>query len=420
MTGATARLVGSVVVSALSLFAAAVSRRPELAVVAAPFLVVAGVALVALRPPRLEVAVSLSEDRLVEGEPLVLTVTVVSTSGPARARVRLDLPAGLVALDERTHTEMLVGVTPTTTEWDLVAVSWGAIDPVTAEVSATDRLGAFGATARATTTALRVLPLESTLRGLLSPRSLRTIFGAHLSRQRGDGVEYVDSRPFVPGDRARAINWRVSARRQELWVDQRRPERSGEVVLFIDSFLSVGEPLDNTLRRSVELAGALADRHVSVNDRIGLVDLGGVMRWVRPGGGTTHLYRVVEALIETEAHVSVAHKTIDVLPARAIPARSLVIVLSPLADRRGVEVVRELRARGTDVAVIEVTPSLVVSPQDRRRHLAHRLWVAEVHHTRVDLRSRGIAVAPWRDGDPVEPVLDALRVFRDGVLRAAR
>ena len=84
------------------------------------------------------------------------------------------------------------------------------------------------------TAAVRIYPVEETIRRALSPHALRTIAGAHLSRQRGDGVEFMDIREFVRGDRARDVNWRVSARRDRLWVDQRQPERSGELVLFLD------------------------------------------------------------------------------------------------------------------------------------------------------------------------------------------
>ena len=63
--------------------------------------------------------------------------------------------------------------------------------------------------------------------------------GSQVARSKGDGVEYADIRDFVPGDRVRSINWRASARRQGLVVNERHPERNTDVVLFVDSFTDV-------------------------------------------------------------------------------------------------------------------------------------------------------------------------------------
>ena len=47
-----------------------------------------------------------------------------------------------------------------------------------------------------------------------------------MARAKGDGIEFADIRPFVPGDRVRRINWRASARRPGLWVNESHPERN--------------------------------------------------------------------------------------------------------------------------------------------------------------------------------------------------
>ncbi len=418
----TARLAGSAVIGIAGLFLAIVVRRPEPAVMAAPFLTVAVVGLVASRPPRVAASVSCTPERVVEGDEVDLTVRLES-GGLGRVRVTLRLPDGL-EVDGVPAVELLVGPGEHRLDWRVRTTDWGTGASIGVEIVTSDLLGGAETRGELRSPSLRVLPAEQRLRAIVAPRSLRSISGMHLSRQRGDGIEYVDSREFAAGDRARDVNWRVSARRDELWVDQRRPERSGEVVVFLDTFVSVGDSADNTLRRTVEVARAVADRHLQVNDRVGLVDLGGVLRWVRPSGGTVQMYRIAETLVETEAWASGADKTVDVLPARALPRRCLVVALSPLVDPRGVEALRALRARGFDVAVIEVSPDSFVAPAagaggDRTR-LAQRLWHLDRAAVRQSLRRDGIAVAVWTPGAALGPVLDSLGVFRTAVLRAAR
>lgn len=421
-TKATPRLLGSVLVGVGGLFASIVLQRAEPAVVAAPFLVVAAVALAGLRPPDPRVRVDLGADRLLQDEELTLDVTLVDGASSGRARVRLALPPGVELVEGPASEEIVVrGADPVVLSRRLRVAEWGAVPPVGVSVTTTDRVGAFTTVTRAASSPLRVMPREAQLREVLSPRSLRTIPGVHRSRQRGDGIEFADTRVMVPGDRARDVNWRVSARHQELWVDDRLPERSGEVVLFLDSFVSIGDERTSTLRRAVEVAGALASRHISANDRVGLVDLGGVFRWVKPGGGTAQLYRIVEALVDTEVLATAANKTIDVFPVRALPRQALVVALTPLVDRQGIEAIATMRARGFDVAVIEIPPGeLVPPPPGRRGELAHRLWELERHQVREDLRSRGIAVAGWEQDMALDQVMTALGVFREAVLRAAR
>src|SRR6185436_8041885 len=127
------------------------------------------------------------------------------------------------------------------------------------------------------------------------------------------------TRPFVPGDRVRSISWRTSARRGELWVGDRHPDRNADLVLFLDTFAAAGWGLDRTLDLAVEAAIGLARGHIGVNDRVGVVGLGGVLRWLPPGTGAPQLHRVVDAVLDSEVIASQADKGIDVIPVRGLP-----------------------------------------------------------------------------------------------------
>jgi uncharacterized protein (DUF58 family) len=89
---------------------------------------------------------------------------------------------------------------------------------------------------------LKVFPVPDALRALVRPFETQVSTGSHVAAQRGDGIEFADLRPFLPGDRPRSINWRATARRGALMVNQRHPERATDVVLFLDSFLDVRGP----------------------------------------------------------------------------------------------------------------------------------------------------------------------------------
>src|SRR2546423_15075622 len=73
-------------------------------------------------------------------------------------------------------------------------------------------------------------------------------------------------------------------------------------------------------------------------------------------------YRIVEALLNTEITLSYAWKEIDVLPRGTLPAKALVLALTPLLDDRAVSALLDLRARGFDLVVIEVSPLPFAEP----------------------------------------------------------
>ena len=72
--------------------------------------------------------------------------------------------------------------------------------------------------------------------------------------------------------------------------------------------------------------------------------------------GTVQLYRIVDALLDTQIILSYYWTGIDVIPRRTLPPSALVIALSPLLDVRSVDALLDLRARGYDLSVFDVSP----------------------------------------------------------------
>ena len=98
-------------------------------------------------------------------------------------------------------------------------------------------------------------PSVETLRALLVPLETQVFVGNQVSRTKGDGIEFADIRAWAPGDRTRRINWRATARRGELWVNEQSPERNTDVVLFLDTFTDAQSGGRGTLDLSVICAG---------------------------------------------------------------------------------------------------------------------------------------------------------------------
>ena len=372
----TARIAGYASLTVVGLVGGLVVGRPEPALLAAPFalFLAAGLALAGEdRPPA--VRLRLERDRIVEGDTVELRV-----DAPPGAEVRVVVPAGVVV-------EGTIGATHR-----LRPVRWGAFrlgraavrtsDPLrlhVTEVAVDERL------------VLRVQPEPRTLHGTIEAAELQRRVGNHTSRSRGDGIEFADVRPFSPGDRARAINWRASARRPpgELWVDDRRPERSADVVLLLDTFGDPGVDRFATLDRAVRSLAAVATAFHADRDRIGLLTFGGQLRWIPPGLGGRTLVRVVDGLLDTEVLLTSTWAGVTRVPVGALPPHALLFAVTPLDDDTAVQTLLDLRARGFDVAVVAMpAPELeAATPLGRR--------LAELRRgtRRLQLERVGIAVA---------------------------
>jgi uncharacterized protein (DUF58 family) len=267
---------------------------------------------------------------------------------------------------------------------------------------------------------LKAYPTSEELRRILPPRETQVFTGSEVARTKSDGIEYADLREYVAGDRLRAINWRASARRDTFVVNERHPERNTDVVLFVDSFADVRRGDRSTLDDAVRATAALAARYLERRDRVGLVTFGGVLRWLQPAMGATQRFRLVETVLETGVAPTYTWRDVNVIPARILPPKALVLAVTPLVDDRFVAAVADLRARRFDVAVVEVDPvPLVDRGSTVLEDVAYRLWLLDREVLRARLARLGIAVARWGDDVQLEAALEGVRTYRRGA-RLAR
>ncbi|WP_166971010.1 DUF58 domain-containing protein [Brevibacterium atlanticum] len=84
--------------------------------------------------------------------------------------------------------------------------------------------------------AIRVLPPFASRRELPSKtQKLRELEGRSAVMIRGMGTEFDSLRDYVDGDDVRSIDWRASARAQDLVVKTWRPEKDRRVIIVVDS-----------------------------------------------------------------------------------------------------------------------------------------------------------------------------------------
>jgi uncharacterized protein (DUF58 family) len=409
------RLEGYAVLSAAGLIAALVLRRAELAAIAAPFALVLVLGLRLARDPQVEVGLSLDAERTLEGDRVAGEITIRAEAPIDRLEVMLDLPreVEVAEADDAAAIRLRRGE-ERSLPFELRCLRWGVYDVGNVEVRARDVFRVVAWEQRLHLPAsLKAYPRQESVQRLLSPLETKALTGSDVARVKGGGIEYADIRDFVPGDRLRTINWRASARRDALVVNERHPERNTDVVLFVDSFSDLTGSGRSTLDDAVRAAATLATRYLDRRDRVGLVTFGGVLRWVQPGMGPIQRFRLLESLLETGVEPTYVWRNVNVIPARILPSKALLIALTPLVDPRFVSALQDLRARGYDLSVLEIDPVSIVEPgREEAEQLAYRLWVLQREALRSRLLRLGIAVSRWEDGRPLEVAVEEVRTFR--------
>lgn len=182
---------------------------------------------------------------------------------------------------------------------------------------------------------LRVLPPFTSRKHLPSKLArLRELDGRASVQVRGQGTEFDSLRDYVEGDDVRSIDWRATARRQQVVVRTWRPERDRRVLLVLDtsrtSAARVGDAprLDAAMDAALLLA-ALASR---AGDRVDLVAVDRRVRAQVSGAtGSALLPALVDAMAPLEPELVEADwRYIVGEVRRRLSRRALVVLLTPL------------------------------------------------------------------------------------------
>jgi uncharacterized protein (DUF58 family) len=383
--------------------------RPELVALAVPFVGFLAVGLARMPAHDVTLTVALERERATEGDDVELALRAQSGTGVARLELSPTTGPGLEIVGGASRPLSLAPGEEDALSVALHCRRWGRheVGPIT--VSAYDRFGlVVDEQLLEPQLQLRVYPAAERLQRLLRPLETQPFVGNQVARAKGDGIEYADIRPFVPGDRLRRVNWRASARRQTLLVNESHPERNADVVLFLDIFAEAGPQDESTLDHTVRAATALAEVYLRRRDRVGVVSFGGMIRWLTPASGGRQLHRIVESLLDTHVAFSAVSKTADLLPPRTLPPQSLVLALTPLLDRRALEALADLRGRGFDLAIIDVSPLGQGSAGD----VTTRFWRLWRDALRYRYERLGVPVVEWSSAEPLAAALEEVRSFR--------
>lgn len=183
--------------------------------------------------------------------------------------------------------------------------------------------------------------------------------GLHQSPYIGFSVDFVEYRPYVPGDDIRYVDWKVLARTDRYYIKKFEGDTNTRIHLVVDVSGSMGYrsgPVTK-LEYALYLAAALAYLAHRQQDAVGLVAFDRDIRRylparLRPG----HLHLVLTTLEHLRPSGPSAIADMLVRIAELIHKRGFIVVISDLYEdaSRLTDALRRLRCRGHDLIVFHV------------------------------------------------------------------
>ncbi|HMK89113.1 MAG TPA: DUF58 domain-containing protein [Methylocystis sp.] len=148
------------------------------------------------------------------------------------------------------------------------------------------------------------------------------VHGVHGRRRAGAGETFWQYRPFAPGEAAQRIDWRRSARGDQLYVREREWEAAQNFFVWIDVSPSMAFKsslaADYKIDRAVVLGLALADALVRCGERVGAL-----------GASPALCARnIIERLAEILAAQAPSSRALDIPSATALPQRAKLALIS--------------------------------------------------------------------------------------------
>ena len=184
--------------------------------------------------------------------------------------------------------------------------------------------------------------------------------GDYHSTFKGQGVEFDEVRPYIPGDDVRTIDWNVTARTGSPYIKRFSEERELTVLFMVDvsGSQSYGSVRRSKAELAAEVTALLALTAIRNQDKIGLILFSDeIVKFIPPRKGRDSVMRLVREVLAAEdsaaggTDIAGALKFLNGVQKR----RAVVFLVSDFIGRGGCGKLLEATARHHDMVCVPVT-----------------------------------------------------------------
>lgn len=188
----------------------------------------------------------------------------------------------------------------------------------------------------------------------IQPLNPKSIAGNRVSFFKGSGSEFYSLRKYIEGESIRRVNWRASAKTEDLWVNSFLAESSGTQIIVLDARLIEN---DRQLTREVTdmaISAALSIAYSSLNERnaVGMFVISETSSIVKPDYGMRQYLRISETLKNAPFPIYRSPVRLHRMASIYGDAKAQYVVITPLVDTDTLDSVAELALSQEDAIVL--------------------------------------------------------------------
>ena len=364
---------------------------------------------------QVEIERTLSAERVAPDALVTVTIQIINNGSRLEEFLLEDRISPAIKVEEG-ETNYLGTLSPgESTSWEYtISGSRGSYTFSDVEMRVSDHLGlVYRQATLSAPSQLFILPRFKRLRNvMIRPRRTRVYSGSIPARVGGSGIDFFGVREYQSGDSPRWINWRASARHQEmLFSNQFEQERVADVGIILDGreISNISNNGHSLFEHTVSAAAALSDSFLSAGNRVGILFYGRVLRWSYPGYGNIQRERLLQALSLAKTGDSQVFSDLAHIPTKLFPPHSQLVLVTPLV-KDDLKMLVRLRSRGYQIMVISPDPvsyELRNLDDNSDLRLAARIIRMERNMLLMRLQHSGIQTVDWDVSLPLDRVLES-------------
>lgn len=195
---------------------------------------------------------------------------------------------------------------------------------------------------------------------LMARRAASDGIGQHVSRNRGDGLEFAQYRAYEPGDEPRRIDWKLFARSDRYFVRESERDSALTVWLMIDASASMNQADEATpdfskLDAAKILAASIIELALRQSDRFGLITIAnGRVDLISAASGTRQRDRCEVILRQLKAEGGWPDDTALRPVWERVGANHMAVLLSDDFDDAAVRLIERLAAARREVLSVQL------------------------------------------------------------------
>ena len=326
---------------------------------------------------------------------------------PDRVGVGKATNGGFYSIEPGTSRELTYQViTPYRGDYILGPVNINVIDPLGLDMGPSKIFGGFNT--------LSVLPYVKDVTNL-EPRQIvpKVYPGTFLVKQVGTSTQFWSIRDYVKGDPYKAINWKASARRKKLLVNEHEKESICDVIIVLDGRIvnTVGTIRDNPFEYAMKGGAGIASFLLTHGNDVGLVVYSSKIGIVLPRGGSNQMDTINAYLTKVLPTGNLPMNFAMNVAKAYIPPKSTIIIFTTLIyDPTILVTVRDLVTNGSRVIVVALSSSEFETSMFYLPPVKSKMIELEFRIMMDKIKTVGAKVISWYMNEPIDVVIDRVNM----------